>query len=67
MRRSLSAFLLLALVSSFAARPAAAEEATWDFYFWRDSDGKCMARCSAPPICCPCSIKIPIFTPIGPV
>lgn len=66
MRRSLSAFLLLALVSSFAARPAAAEQ-TWDFYFWRDSDGKCMARCSAPPICCPCSIKIPIFTPSGPV
>lgn len=68
MRRTFSGFLLLALVSSFAARPALAEEATMDFYFWRDSNGSCMARCDARPLsCCPCAIKIPIFTPFGPV
>lgn len=66
MRRTIPALLLLMLVSSFAARPATAEEATLDFYFWRDLDGKCPADCSMRPrFCCPCIIKIPIITPYG--
>jgi hypothetical protein len=68
MRRTFPALLLLLFGSSFAARPAAAEEATMDSYFWRDSNGKCIARCDARPLaCCPCIIQIPVFTPFGPV
>ena len=66
MRRTVCSLLLLMLVSSFAARPAGAEEATLDFYFWRDSEGMCPAVCNMRPLfCCPCIIKIPIVTPYG--
>ena len=66
MRSTFPTLLLLLFGSSFAARPASAEQATMDIYLWRDSNGKCIARCDARPLsCCPCIIKVPVVTPYG--